>query len=204
MNSRGRQVAKPNTNDVRKRQVMTMSEDNLVSRRFLDCAVDFLVGDYLPKIERCLEKLSDEQIWWRANEESNSIGNLILHLCGNARQWILTGIGFQPDNRNRDSEFEQRDLIPREELLSLLRSTLSEVETTLRTLDPTLVLESRKIQGHDVDILEAVFHVTEHFSMHAGQIFLLTKLLTATDLRFYDFEAGAPVERWRSGPSGSS
>ena len=181
-----------------------MSEDNPVSRRFLDCAVNFLVGDYLPKIERCLEKLTDEQIWWRANEESNSIGNLILHLCGNARQWIISGVGSQPDNRNRDSEFEQRELIPRDQLLELLRSTLAEVETTLRSLDPALVLQSRKIQGNDVDILEAIFHVTEHFSMHAGQIFLLTKLLTASDLHFYDFEAGAPVERWGSGTSGSA
>jgi uncharacterized damage-inducible protein DinB len=196
MNSRGREVAKPNTNDLRERQAMTMSEDNLVSRRFLDCAVDFLVGDYLPKIERCLEKLSDEQIWWRANEESNSIGNLILHLCGNARQWIVSGIGSQSDNRNRDSEFEQRDLIPRDELLGLLRSTLTEVETTLRSLDPTLVLEQRQIQGHDVDILEAVFHVTEHFSMHTGQIIMLTKMLTAADLRFYDFEGDEPMRRW--------
>jgi uncharacterized damage-inducible protein DinB len=204
MNSRGRQVAKPNTNDVPKRQVMTMSEDNLVSRRFLDCAVDFLVGDYLPKIERCLEKLSDEQIWWRANEESNSIGNLILHLCGNARQWIVSGIGSQSDNRNRDSEFEQRDLIPHEELLGLLRSTLTEVETTLRSLDSTLVLEHRQIQGHDVDILEAVFHVTEHFSMHTGQIIMLTKMMTSADLRFYEFETDVPVQRWRSGPTGSS
>ena len=177
-----------------------MSEDNLVSRRFLDCAVDFLVGDYLPKIERCLEKLTDEQIWWRANEESNSIGNLILHLCGNARQWIIGGVGSQPDARDRDSEFEQRELIPRTELLTVLRSTLTEVEATLRTLDPALVLEHRKIQGHEVDILEAIFHVTEHFSMHAGQIFLLTKLLTASDLHFYDFEAGAPVETWSSRP----
>ena len=179
---------------------MTMSEDNRVARRFLDSAVDFLEGDYLPKIERCLEKLTDEQIWWRANEESNSIGNLILHLCGNARQWIVAGVGSQPDNRNRDSEFEQREQIPREELLELLRSTLADVKKTLHTLDPALVLEPRRIQGHDTGILEAVFHVTEHFSMHAGQIFLLTKLLTATDLRFYEFEAGAPVVRWRSGP----
>ncbi len=181
-----------------------MSEDNLVARRFLDCAVDFLVGDYLPKIERCLEKLTDEQIWWRANEESNSIGNLILHLCGNARQWIISGVGSGPDNRNRDAEFEQRDLIPRSELLALLRSTLSDVERTLHTLDSSLVLERRTIQGDEVDILEAVFHVTEHFSMHTGQIIMLTKMLTATDLRFYDFEADAPVERWHSGSSSSS
>ena len=185
-------------------QTRTQTDDRTISQAFIACASEFLLGDYLPKIERCLEKLTDEQIWWRANEESNSIGNLILHLCGNARQWIICGVGGQPDNRNRDAEFAQRDAIPRDELLSLLRSTLTEIETTLRSLDPSLLIERRSIQGHDVDLLNAIFHVTEHFSMHAGQIFLLTKLLTATDLRFYDFEAGAPVERWRSGPSRSS
>src|SRR5215510_12463157 len=158
---------------------MTMSEN--VSKAFIERASEFLLGDYLPKIERCLEKLTDEQIWWRANEDSNSIGNLILHLCGNARQWIICGVGGQPDHRNRDSEFAQRETIPRDELLTLLRSTLSEVQTTLRDLDPSILLEQRKIQGNDVELLEAIFHVTEHFSMHAGQIFLLTKLLTATD-----------------------
>jgi uncharacterized damage-inducible protein DinB len=186
---------------------MMMSEapaDNAVSSAFIGCSLDFLLDDYLPKIERCLEKLTDEQIWWRANEESNSIGNLILHLCGNARQWIISGVGSRPDTRVRDAEFEQREVISRDELLTLLRSTLTEVETVLRSLDPSLLLERRKIQGHDVDILQAVFHVTEHFSMHTGQIILLTKLLTATDLRFYDFEDNVPVERWRSGPSGSS
>ena len=175
---------------------MTMSEP--ISKAFIDRSLEFLVGDYLPKIERCLEKLTDEQIWWRANEESNSIGNLILHLCGNARQWIICGVGSQPDNRDRDSEFAQRELIPRTELLTLLRSTLAEVETTLKTLDPSLLLERRNIQGHDVDILEAIFHVTEHFSMHTGQIIMLTKMLTSSDLRFYGFEDGVPVETWPS------
>ena len=185
-------------------QSLTSKDQHATARAFIAHAEQFLLRDYLPKIERCLERLSDEQIWWRANEESNSIGNLILHLCGNARQWIVCGVGSQPDSRNRDAEFEQRDPIARDELLALLHSTLSDVQTTLQALDPAVVLERRKIQGNDVEILEAIFHVTEHFSMHAGQIFLLTKLLTATDLHFYDFEAGAPVERWRSGPSGSS
>lgn len=177
---------------------MPKTPDHAIAAAFLVRASEFMLGDYQPKIERCLEKLSDDQIWWRANEESNSIGNLILHLCGNARQWIICGIGTAPDLRNRDSEFEQRDVITRAELVTLLRSTLSEVHTTLQSIDPATLLEFRKIQGKDVDILEAVFHVTEHFSMHAGQIFLLTKLLTASDLRFYDFEAGTPVERWDS------
>lgn len=172
--------------------------------RFLSCAREFLVEEYLPKIERCLERLSDEQIWWRPNEESNSIGNLVLHLCGNARQWIVSGIGGAADARERDAEFAQRESIPRGDLLSLLRTTISDVEAVLKNLPPETLREKRTIQGSDVDVLEAIFHVTEHFSMHAGQIFLLTKLLTSTDLRFYDFEAGAPVERWRSGPSGSS
>ena len=174
------------------------TDDHAVSRAFIQCAVDFLLGDYLPKIEQCLEKLTDEQIWWRANEESNSIGNLILHLCGNVRQWILSGIGSAPDNRVRDAEFAQREMIARDELRNLLRSTLTEVGTVLRNLDPAVILERRKIQGNDVEILEAIFHVTEHFSMHAGQIIMLTKMFTASDLRFYDFPSGVAVETWRS------
>jgi uncharacterized damage-inducible protein DinB len=182
----------------------TKPDDHATARSFLARASDFMLDDYLPKIERCLEKLNDDQIWWRANEDSNSIGNLILHLCGNARQWIVCGVGSAPDNRNRDSEFEQRDVIPRDELITLLRSTLSDVKTILQTLDPSTLLDYRKIQGNDVDILEAIFHVTEHFSMHTGQIIMLTKMLTSADLRFYEFDAGAPVERWRAGPSASS
>jgi len=185
-------------------QNVTKTDDHAIARAFLARASEFILGDYLPKIERCLENLTDEQIWWRANEESNSIGNLILHLCGNAKQWIVCGVGSAPDNRNRDSEFEQRNVIARDDLVALLRSTLSDVHTTLQSVDPSTLLDFRKIQGNDVDILEAIFHVTEHFSMHAGQIFLLTKLLTGTDLSFYEFEAGAPVERWRFGPDGSS
>jgi uncharacterized damage-inducible protein DinB len=184
---------------------MRMSEparDNAVGPAFIDRAVEYLLGHYGPKIERCLEKLTDEQIWWRPNEESNSIGNLVLHLCGNARQWIVAGVGSEADTRVRDAEFNQRDVITRAELVTLLRSTLADVEKVLRALDPYTLLSHRRIQGHDVDLLEAIFHVTEHFSMHTGQIILLTKLLTATDVAFYDFETGVAVERWRSNPSG--
>ncbi len=180
------------------------------SQRFIECAQEFLTGDYLPKIERCLEQLSDDQIWWRPNAESNSIGNLVLHLCGNARQWIVSGIGGESDARHRDAEFAQRDVIARAELVDLLRRTLADVDRVLRNLsaetqtNPQLLLDHRNIQSSDVDLLEAIFHVTEHFSMHTGQIITLTKMLTATDLHFYDFSGGEPAERWRSEPSGSS
>ncbi len=173
------------------------TDDHAIARAFIARASAYFLNDYLPKIERCLEKLSDEQIWWRANEESNSIGNLILHLCGNARQWIVCGVGSAPDNRNRDAEFEQRDIISRDALVALLHSTLTDVETTLQSVHPATLLDYRKIQGNDVDILEAIFHVTEHFSMHTGQIIMLTKMMTSTDLRFYEFDTGVPVQRWR-------
>lgn len=174
---------------------MTTAES--VSNAFVNRAIDFLTGEYLPKIERCLEQLTDEQIWGRSNEESNSIGNLVLHLCGNARQWIVCGLGSQPDNRTRDAEFARREPLPRGELLPLLRSTIADVETVLRQLDRTTLLETRTIQGSEVEILQAIFHVTEHFSMHTGQIIMMTKMLTQKDLRFYDFSTGAPVHTWR-------
>lgn len=90
--------------------------------------------DFLPKIERCLELLSDEQIWWRANPQSNSIGNLLLHLSGNVRQWIVSGIGGVIDARDRDAEFAARAIIPRDELLARLKQTLGQAIARWQTL----------------------------------------------------------------------
>ena len=163
-----------------------------------------LSEDFLPKIERCLSLLTDEQIWWRPNSESNSIGNLLLHLSGNARQWIVCGVGGAADARDRDAEFARREMIPREELRSILKQTLREVDATLAQFDPSKLLETKTIQGLDVSVLEAILHVVEHFSMHTGQIILLTKLLTASDLHFYDFEGDTPTLRWSSDPPPSS
>ena len=171
------------------------------ARAFIGEARRLLSADYLPKIERCLERLTDEQVWWRANADSNSVGNLLLHLAGNARQWIVSGVGGGRDARERQAEFdagrggEARPAAA--ELLARLRSTLAEVDAVLAGLDPAALAERRRIQGlENVVVLNAVFHVVEHFSMHTGQIILLTKLLTAGDLAFYDFSAGAPRARW--------
>ena len=175
-----------------------------VAQSFIDEARRLLLEEYLPKIERCLEKLTDEQVWWRPNPESNSIGNLLLHISGNARQWIVCGLGTATDQRQRQAEFDQREGIPLADLLGMLRTTVSEIDKVLAEFEPSRLLDEYQIQGTTSTALAAIFHVTEHFSMHAGQIILLTKLLTASDLRFYDFEADGPVERWRSHPSGSS
>ena len=102
---------------------------------FVKSAREYFAVEYLPKIERCLEQLSDEQIWWRGNEQSNSIGNLILHLSGNARQWIICGLGGEPDNRRRDQEFAQRGEISKADLLKFLKETLTRVDEVLAQLD---------------------------------------------------------------------
>lgn len=165
-------------------------------RAFIAEARRHLSEDYLPKIERCLERLTDEQVWWRASERSNSVGNLLLHLEGNLRQWVVGGVGGAADARVRDREFAERRLLPRGELLAALRAAVEEADGVLARLDPASLLETRRVQGLDVTLLSAVFHAVEHFSMHTGQIILLTKMLADDDLAFYDFSAGVPRARW--------
>src|SRR6267142_6796850 len=172
------------------------SEAN-VSPAFIQEARDLINDEYLPKIERCVEKLTDEQVWWRPNPESNSIGNLLLHLAGNARQWIVCGLGGEADERQRQTEFDAREGISRDELLQKLRTTLAEVSEVLVQFDPARLLDEYPIQGTKATALAAIFHVTEHFSMHTGQIILLTKMLAQVDLVFYDFSTGKPVHTWR-------
>jgi uncharacterized damage-inducible protein DinB len=169
-----------------------------VSIAFIENARGLIRGEYLPKIERCLEQLTDEQVWSRTNADSNSIGNLLLHISGNARQWIVCGLGGALDQRQRQTEFDERRMIPRADLLQLVRHTLGEVDEVLDRFDPTRLLASYQIQGTEGTALAAIFHVTEHISMHTGQIILLTKMLANTNLNFYDFSSGKPVHTWRS------
>ena len=166
---------------------------NELGQTFIARSQFHLSGDFLPKIERCLEVVSDEQVWRRANEQSNSIGNLLLHLNGNVRQWIVCGLGGVADGRDRDSEFAQRSMIPRAELFERLKQTVDEAVSVLGRLDPDGLLEERQIQGLNVSMMEAVLHVVEHFSMHTGQIILMTKMYTEADLAFYDFSGPGPA-----------
>src|SRR5205085_7548240 len=134
-----------------------------VGKAFIARCRYHLSEDFRPKIERCLDLLDDNQIWWRPNAESNSIGNLILHLCGNARQWIVCGVGGAPDARDRDAEFAQRDVIRRAELHALLSTTLADVDRTLAQFEAASLLQTRNIQGMEGSALDAILHVVEHF-----------------------------------------
>jgi uncharacterized damage-inducible protein DinB len=116
------------------------------------------------------------------------------------RQWIVCGIGAAADNRDRDSEFAQRDTISRDELLAGLKQTLNEADAALSKFDPDKLLERHSIQGCDVTALAAIFHVVEHFSMHTGQIIMMAKMFSEVDLGFYDFTDATPVLKWKRAP----
>lgn len=167
-----------------------------IPQAFVDGSRAFLTKDFLPKIERCIERLTDEEIWWRANEQCNSIGNLLLHLSGNIRQWIVSGLGGAPDNRTRQQEFDERSHLPKDELLAKLRTAVADADEVLAKLNPETLLERKTIQGKDVSIMYAIYHVVEHFAMHTGQILMITKQATDKDLAFYDFSTGMPRARW--------
>jgi uncharacterized damage-inducible protein DinB len=153
---------------------------------FISEARRHLRQEYLPWLRACLAKLNEEDVWWRPNEKSNSAGNLILHLCGNIRQWIIHGVGGAADLRNRPAEFAARESGSKAELLQKLESTLAEVEAVLANLPLDKLAEPRVIQGFNVTVLGAIFHVVEHFSYHTGQIIYITKIRTGEDLRFWN------------------
>ena len=154
------------------------------SQAFLRKSRD-LLAEYREKIDRSLGPLSDADVWWRANDRSNSIGNLILHLCGNVTQWIAGGVGRRSYERLRQQEFDERRALPKTELLERLGAVVATADGILAELDPSTLTEPRRIQGYDVTVLEAVYHVVEHFSMHTGQIILLAKARAGIDLALW-------------------
>jgi uncharacterized damage-inducible protein DinB len=155
-----------------------------LDRLFLDCSVRRL-HQLCGRIGSCLSQLNDDQIWARGGENENAVGNLVLHLSGNVRQWIVSGAGGAPDTRNRDSEFAARGGMPKAELETRLLQTVDAAAAVIEGLTPERLAQRVIIQGYEVSILEAVYHVVEHFSMHTGQIIFATKMLTGGDLGFY-------------------
>jgi uncharacterized damage-inducible protein DinB len=148
-------------------------------------SADYLRGEYVPKIDLAIAPLTLDQLWWRPNEASNSIGNLMLHLEGNVRQWISGGVAGQEVVRDRPSEFSTRAHLPAAELLKRLKGTVSEAARIIEHLSDAQLAEARSIQGFETTVFGAVYHVVEHFAMHTGQIILLAKAQTGADAGFY-------------------
>jgi uncharacterized damage-inducible protein DinB len=158
-----------------------MREDRLAELFLAEVRRD--LRPYLRRIHSCLRLLIEKQIWWRPNPASNSAGNLVLHLCGNMRQWIISGLGGAPDVRDRDAEFAARSAHSRRALQDRLAVTFREADAVLRRVSPEALARRYVIQGFRVTGLAAVAHVYSHFSYHAGQIAYLTKLQQGRDLR---------------------
>jgi uncharacterized damage-inducible protein DinB len=149
---------------------------------FVETAREFL-KDYLNLIAACMEELNEPDIWWRENEQSNSIGNLILHVSGSLGQWIVSGIGGADDHRIRQQEFDERSEISKQDLFSKLSSTFQTADRVLAQIDPERLSEKLQLFGKEVTWMYAIFHMIEHVSMHTGQIIFITKVRTAKDLR---------------------
>ena len=137
------------------------------------------------RVSDCLGRLSDEQIWQRGSEVENSVANLVLHLCGNVRQWIISGVGGQTDIRQRDAEFARRDGVTTSELRELLESTIAESVSVIQNMQHDRLVEKISVQGRNLSVLEAIYVVVEHFGEHAGQIMYMTKQMTREDLGYH-------------------
>lgn len=162
-----------------------------VSRLFVAATVGRLRDEYLPRITKAVAGLPVADIWWRPHESTTSIGNLLLHLSGNVRQWICSGVGGASDERDRASEFAAGEGAGAGTLLTILGDTVGEACRVIEALDAEALAERRRIQGFETTVLEAVYHVLEHFGWHAGQITWIAKerLGDGHGIAFYDEDA---------------
>ena len=161
------------------------SNDQQLATLLLEYSRKKLLGQYCPRLKEAVSPLTEEQVWWRPNEASNSIGNLLLHLNGNVGQWLVASFNKQEDKRNRPAEFAAQGGLTATELLERLGSTLDAAGKVLERLTDEELLASYVIQGYHVRGLNAVYQVVEHFGIHYGQILYIAKNLTGKDLGFY-------------------
>jgi Protein of unknown function (DUF1572) len=152
------------------------------------------------KIEHCVSQLSDDQLWWRPKPDMNSIANLLLHLCGNMRQWIISGIGGTKDIRNRPAEFADQSHRPKAELLAKLKSIITEADTILVALDEKQLVAARRIQGFDTHVLTAAFDTIAHFRGHVQEIIHMTRQQLGEKYKF-DFVPTGPEQQSAAGPA---
>jgi uncharacterized damage-inducible protein DinB len=156
-----------------------------VASSFLAFSRNKLIDQYWPRLRTCIERLTDEQVWWRPNESSNSIGNLVLHLNGNVRQWLVASFGNLADTRERNTEFAAEGGLSAAQLVNTIAQTMQRAEEILAQLTDAELTKRYVIQGYNVTGLEAVYQVVEHFGLHYGQIVYITKWLRNEDLGFY-------------------
>jgi uncharacterized damage-inducible protein DinB len=163
---------------------------------FLERSRYYLAYEYPTKIRLAVENLDETVIWKRPNEDSNSIGNLLLHLAGNVREWIVCGVGGNSGDRDRASEFAAKEGFTKSQLLSGLTVSVLGADKVLGSLRDSDLDKDVTIQGRDTTIFAAIYHVVEHFSMHTGQIIMLAKIYKPGSVHFYENAGGVAVPVW--------
>jgi uncharacterized damage-inducible protein DinB len=155
-----------------------------LTKEFIDQSLH-RINENTPRVIRCMNELEETDIWKRPNNVSNSVGNLILHLCGNITQYIISSLGEAEDIRERDREFSAGDGYTKSGLIEKLGTTVEKAKVIIQTMDKDGLLRKRSVQGFEYSGMGIIIHVTEHYSYHTGQIVFWTKLLKEKDLGFY-------------------
>jgi uncharacterized damage-inducible protein DinB len=167
-----------------------------LAEEFIERSRYYLATEYITKLSHCARVLPDDVVWRRSDEQSNSIGNLLVHLTGNIRQWIVEGVGGTPIERDRPSEFSRRAGGNATELLNELARAVGECDRVLSSLTAGDLERACTIQGRDTTVMSAIYHVIEHFAMHTGQIVLLTKQYVPGAISFYDDTGWKATPTW--------
>ncbi len=162
---------------------MTASSNDVAAEFIREARTNFQYN--FKRILHCLDQLKDEDLWWRPYEAANSLQNIILHLCGNIRQWIIYGLGGEPDIRNRPEEFADRRPIPKAELVAQLKQIVEEADAILDEMPTDRLLEFRRIQGYDVTVLGAILDTVTHFVGHTHQVVYIVRLRLGDAYKFF-------------------
>ena len=162
---------------------LQLSDNGLAAALSQEAATE--LDNALARIRHCLGQLSDEHIWRRPRDEMNCVGNLVLHLCGNLRQWIVIGIGGGEDRRDRPAEFAERGPFARADLLSRLDGVVAEARAVLARTTAVDLLRPRRIQGFDLTGVGAIFDSVPHFRGHTQEIVHMTRSMLGDTYQFH-------------------
>lgn len=156
-----------------------------LSSEFIEQSI-LRMQENMERIEKCFSELSEAEVWLKPNEASNSMGNLVLHLCGNITQYIISSLGGKEDRRERDLEFSTEEGFSKQQLIDKLSNVVDQSVSIMTEVSESALMRIRKVQAYKLSGVGIIIHVVEHFSYHTGQIAFRTKQLRNKDLGFYD------------------
>lgn len=136
-----------------------------------------LLRDYPEQIAACLDALSDDEIWWRPNEQANAVANLVLHLVGSNRYYLEQVIDGRDIGRDRAAEFAARGGRSKAQLVEAWEQARRAAGQVLDTLDASQLAQTTDRSGTVTTYAQILLHVTHHNAAHMGQIVWITKML---------------------------